>query len=72
MPANTLITPSVIRVAEDVEDKIYNFRPSDSPLTSAIDRIKVENVFDEWTADTYRSPNASNASIEGADATYAA
>jgi hypothetical protein len=41
MPANTLITPSVIRVAEDVEDRIYNFRPSDAPLVSAIDRVKV-------------------------------
>jgi hypothetical protein len=27
MTANTLITPSVVRVAEDVEDRIYNFNP---------------------------------------------
>lgn len=72
MPANTLITPSVIRVAEDVEDKIYNFRPSDAPLISSIERVKVENVLHEWTADVYRAPNGSNAAIEGADASYSA
>jgi len=27
MTANTLITPSVVRVSEDVEDRIYNFNP---------------------------------------------
>ena len=33
MPTNTLITPSVVRVREDVEDTIYNFNPSDAPLS---------------------------------------
>lgn len=37
-----------------------------------IDRIKVSNVFHEWTRDSYRAPNAGNAAIEGADASYAA
>lgn len=70
MPTNTLITPSVVRVAEDVEDKIYNFRPQDTPLVSSIDRTKVTNVFHEWTSDVYRAANAANAAVEGADATY--
>lgn len=72
MPANTLLTGSVVRVAEDVEDKIYNFRPTDTPLVSSIDRTKVTNVLHEWTADVYRAPNGGNAAIEGADATYSA
>ena len=72
MATNTLLTGSVVRVAEDVENKIYNFRPSDSPLVSAIDRTPVSNVLHEWTADTYRAPNGGNAAIEGADATYSA
>lgn len=71
MPANTLITNNVVRIAEDVEDKVYNYRPSDTPLVSSISRVKVENRFHEWTADTYRTPNPANAAIEGADATYA-
>jgi len=70
MPVNTLITNNVVRIAEDVEDKVYNFRPSDTPLVSSIGRVPVENRFHEWTADTYRAPNAANAAIEGADATY--
>lgn len=72
MPANTLITNSVVRVAEDVEDKVYNFRPTDTPLVSSCGRVPVENRFHEWTADVYRTPNPANAAIEGADATYAA
>lgn len=71
MPANTLLTSTpVVRLAEDVEDKIYNFRPTDTPLVSSISRTSVEAVYHEWTADTYRTPNAANAAIEGADATY--
>lgn len=72
MPANTLITNNVVRIAEDVEDKVYNFRPSDTPLVSSISRVSVDNRFHEWTADTYRAPNPANAAIEGADASYAA
>jgi hypothetical protein len=72
MPANTLITPSVVRVREDVEDTIYNFNPSDAPLLSMIDRTPVSNVFHEWTRDSYRTPDGTRAAIEGADASYAA
>ena len=36
MPVNTLITPSVVKVAESVEDKIYNFNPSDATATRMI------------------------------------
>ena len=72
MPANTLITTNVVRLKESVEDKIYNFRPSDAPLVSMIERVSTGADLYEWTADTYRAPNAANAAIEGADATYAA
>lgn len=73
MPANTLLTSTpIVRLAEDVEDKIYNFRPTDTPLVSSIERTSVDAVFHEWTADTYRTPNAANAAIEGADAAFAA
>jgi hypothetical protein len=71
MPANTLITPSIVRVAEDVEDKIYNFNPSDAPLVSMLDRVQIGQVFHEWNRDTFKTPSLS-AAIEGADASYAA
>lgn len=72
MPSNTLLTGSVVQVAEDFEDKVYNFRPSDTPLVSGISRTGVSNVLHEWTADVYRAANGGNAAIEGADASYSA
>ncbi len=72
MPVNTLITPSIVKVKEDVIDKIYNFNPSDAPLLSLIERQSVDNVYFEWQRDTYRTPDQTRGAIEGADATYAA
>lgn len=72
MPTNTLITPSVVKVKESVEDKIYNFNPSDAPLLSMIERTPMSAVYHEWQRDAYRTPDQARAAIEGADATYAA
>lgn len=72
MAANTLLTGSVVKLKEDVEDYVYNFSPDDAPLVSAIKRDKVHNVYFEWERDTYRAPNPANATIEGADASYGA
>lgn len=72
MPTNTLITPSVVKVKEDVIDQIYNFNPSDAPLLSMIERTTVDNVYFEWQRDSYRTPDQTRGAIEGADATYAA
>jgi len=72
MPTNTLITPAVVKVKEDVIDQIYNFNPSDAPLVSMIERTTIDNVYFEWQRDTYRTPDQTRGAIEGADATYAA
>lgn len=64
----TLVTSAVVRLAEDVEDRIYNFNPSDAPLLAMIDRVKISNPFHEWNRDSYRAVNAANAAIQGADA----
>lgn len=72
MPTNTLITPSVVKVKEDVIDQIYNFNPSDAPLVSMIERTAIDNVYFEWQRDTYRTPDQTRGAIEGADASYAA
>lgn len=72
MTTQLLVSTPVVRLKEDVEDRIYNFRPTDTPLTSSIKRKKVSAVYHEWTADTYRAPVLTNAAIEGADATFAA
>lgn len=70
--ANTLLSGSVVRVAEDVENRLYNFQPSDSPLVSSISRTPVYNTFHEWNFEGYATPNGGNAAIEGADASNAA
>lgn len=72
MPTNTLLTGSVVKIAEDVRDQIFNFNPSDAPLVSMIDRESIDNVYFEWQRDTYRTPDPTRAAIEGADATYSA
>jgi len=72
MPANSLLTGSVVKIAEDVEDTIYNFNPDDAPLSSMIARTSTDNVYFEWQRDQYRTPDPTRAAIEGADATYAA
>lgn len=72
MPVNTLITPSVVKVKEDVIDQIFNFNPSDAPLVSMIGRQPIDNVYFEWQRDAYRTPDQTRGAIEGADATYAA
>lgn len=72
MPANSLLTGSVVKVAENVIDRIYNFNPDDAPITSMLERTNIENVYFEWQRDTYRTPDPTRAAIEGADATYAA
>lgn len=72
MPTNVLLTPSVVRVREDVEDTIYNFNPSDAPLLSMIDRVSISSNYHEWTRDSFRTPDGTRAAIEGADATYSA
>ena len=72
MPSNTLLTPSIVKVKEDVIDQIYNFNPSDAPLLSMIDRTTVDNVYVEWQRDVYRTPDPDNATVEGKDAAYSA
>lgn len=68
MPVNTLLTGSVVRVAEDVQDKLYNYKPDESPLVSMADRTSINSTFHEWHRDSYAAPDANNAAIEGADA----
>lgn len=71
MPTNTLQTYTVVGQKEDVDDKIYRVTPEETPFISMIGRESVDAVTPEWQRDALRSP-ASNAAVEGADATYAA
>src|SRR6185503_4109162 len=72
VPSQSLQSFAVVRVAEDVEDKLYNYRPDDSPLVSMIDRVPISNVFHEWNVDSYATPDGTNAAVQGADASNSA
>lgn len=71
MPANSFGTSSAIGNREDLVDIIYNTAPTDTPLISAIDKVKATAVTHEWQRDVLAAP-ANNAVAEGADATYTA
>lgn len=69
MPANAFLTNAAIGNREDLVDIIYNTAPTDTPLISAIDKVKATAVTHEWQRDVLATP-ANNAVAEGADATY--
>jgi hypothetical protein len=71
MPTNMLQTYTVIGMKEEVDDKIYRVSPEETPFVSMIGRKSVDSTTPEWQRDALRSP-ASNAAVEGADATYSA
>lgn len=71
MPTNMLQTYTVIGQKEEVDNKIYRVSPEETPFVSMIGRKSVDSVTPEWLRDALRSP-ASNAKVEGVDATYAA
>jgi hypothetical protein len=66
-----LQTYTVIGQKEEVDNKIYRVSPEETPFVSMIGRKSVDSVTPEWLRDALRSP-ASNAKVEGVDATYAA
>ena len=70
MPTNMLQTYTVVGMKEEVDDKIYRVSPEETPFVSMIGRDSVDSTTPEWLRDSLRSP-ASNAAVEGADATYA-
>jgi hypothetical protein len=72
MPANTVTTYSTVGNREDLIDKVFMISPADTPFTSALEKVGADAVLHEWQTDALRAPNAANAAVEGADATYTA
>jgi hypothetical protein len=71
MPANSFLSTVAIGNREDLVDVIYNTAPTDTPLISAIDKVKASAVTHEWQRDVLATP-ANNSVAEGADAAYTA
>ena len=68
-PANTFDTYDTVGIREDLEGMIYDISPEETPLLSAIAKVKATNTLHEWQTNSLRDA-AVNAHIEG-DATSA-
>ncbi len=72
LPNNTFTTVSAVGNREDLEDVIYNVAPTETPILSMLDSVKVTSTNHEWQTDTLASANTSNAKIQGDDASTTA
>lgn len=71
MPANTFLSTVAIGNREDLVNVIYNTAPSDTPFTSAIEKVSASATLHEWQRDVIATP-AANVRAEGADTAYVA
>jgi hypothetical protein len=67
---NTFLTFSAIGNREDLQDKIWNISPTDTPLQAAIGKTKAPAVLHEWQRDSLDAA-AANAQLEGDDSSTA-
>lgn len=66
-PTNTYTSYSLRGQAEDVDNKIYNLDPEDTPFVSSLESFNVDARIHQWQEDTFDTPNKDNARIEGDD-----
>ena len=65
-PANTFSTYDTVGIREDLEGMIYDISPEETPLLSAIAKVKATNTLHEWQTNSLRAA-AVNAHLEGGD-----
>jgi hypothetical protein len=68
-PTNTYSTNAMIGIREDLADVIYDISPVETPFLSSVAHTEASNVLHEWQTDALAAASASNAVIEGDDAT---
>ena len=71
-PANTFDSYDAVGNREDLSDIITMISPTDTPFMSGISRRSVTSTKAEWQTDALAAASASNAVIEGDDATTTA
>ncbi len=71
-PADTVSTYDAIGNREDLSDMIYDISPTQTPFLSGISRESATATNHEWQTDSLATASASNAVIEGEDATTTA
>lgn len=66
----TFQTYQSVGIREDLTDEVFMISPEDTPFTSAIGKTTATQTYHEWQTDALRAPSATNAAVEGFDATY--
>ena len=69
VPANTLQTFQTTNMAENVTDIVMNISPVDTPFLTLAKKTTAEATFTQWPIESLSAVDASNANIEGDDAT---
>ena len=68
LPQSTFTTYTAIGNREDLADQIYKTSPTETPLLSAMERVKATAVNHEWQTQALEAADTSNAVLEGDDA----
>jgi hypothetical protein len=55
---------------EQLTETIYNISPSETPFTSSLERVGVDQTLFEWQTDSLAAVVTTNAQLEGDDAAY--
>ena len=69
VPSNTIQNVARIGVREDLDDKIAELFPDDTPFMNAIGRESISNTYTEWQTDALAAADHTNAAIQGDDLT---
>ena len=69
VPTNTYQSVSVIGNREDLVNQVFNVDPDVVVLQTALKKTKATNTYHEWLTDVLATPSATNAAIQGDDAT---
>ena len=70
-PTNTFDTYDTKGIREDLSNVIYDVSPEETPLLSAIAKVKATNTLHEWQVSTLRSAVITNHHIEGSNTSAA-
>ena len=68
-PVNTYKSTDQVGIREDLSDIISDISPTETPLYSAMKKIKASNTIHEWQTDALDAPSEDNAHVEGDDTT---
>jgi hypothetical protein len=69
VPSNTVQTFAMVGIREDLSDAISNIDPTETPFYTRAKKGKCDNRTPEWQIDSRRDADATNAKVEGDEAT---